>query len=33
MDRLKGKQFKMGFCVECHREKKANVDCWLSCHS
>lgn len=33
MDRIKGTQFKMGFCVECHREKKANVDCWLSCHS
>jgi hypothetical protein len=33
MDRIKGKRFKMGFCVECHREKKANVDCWLSCHS
>jgi len=33
MDRIKGKQFKMGFCVECHREKKANLDCWLSCHS
>ena len=33
MDRIKGKQFQMGFCVECHREKKANVDCWLSCHS
>ncbi len=33
MDRIKGTQFKMGFCVECHREKKANLDCWLSCHS
>ena len=33
MDRIKGKQFQMGFCVECHREKKVNLDCWLSCHS
>jgi hypothetical protein len=33
MDRLKGEKFKMGFCVECHREKKANLDCWLACHS
>jgi hypothetical protein len=33
MDRLKGKRFKMGFCIECHRAKGANVDCWLACHS
>ena len=33
MDRLKPNHFRMGFCVECHREKKANIDCWLSCHS
>lgn len=33
MDRLKRNHFKMGFCVECHREKRANLDCWLSCHS
>lgn len=33
MDRLKGERFKMGFCVECHRENKANLDCWLACHS
>jgi hypothetical protein len=33
MDRIKGKQFQMGFCIECHREKKADLDCWLSCHS
>jgi hypothetical protein len=32
-DRLKGKHFQMGFCLECHREKKVNVDCWLACHS
>ena len=33
MDRIKGVRFEMGFCVECHREKKANLDCWLACHS
>ena len=33
MDRLKGKRFKMGFCIECHRDKQANLDCWLACHS
>jgi hypothetical protein len=33
MDRLKGKRFKMGFCIQCHRTKGANVDCWLACHS
>jgi hypothetical protein len=33
MDRLKGQRFKMGFCIQCHREKDANLDCWLGCHS
>jgi len=33
VDRLKTNEFKMGFCVECHRENKVNVDCWLSCHN
>jgi hypothetical protein len=33
MDRILGKNFKMGFCIECHREKKANMDCWLACHN
>ncbi len=33
MDRLKNQRFKMGFCVQCHRENKANLDCWLACHS
>ena len=33
MHRLKSHRFKMGFCVDCHRAKKANLDCWLSCHS
>lgn len=33
MDRIKGKIFYMEFCIDCHREKKANLDCWLACHS
>ena len=33
MDRIKGVTFRMGFCVQCHREKNANVDCWLACHN
>jgi len=33
MDRLKTTRFRMGFCIQCHREKGANVDCWLACHS
>lgn len=32
-DRLKGKAFKMGFCLECHRAEEANLDCWLACHN
>jgi hypothetical protein len=33
MDRLKDHRFKMGFCVACHKENNANLDCWLACHS
>jgi hypothetical protein len=33
MDRIKGVYFKMGFCIECHKKKKANLDCWLGCHN
>ena len=33
MDRLKDFRFQMGFCVQCHRENKGNLDCWLACHS
>jgi hypothetical protein len=25
--------FKMGFCITCHKKKKANMDCWLACHN
>lgn len=32
-DRLKRHEFKMGFCIECHRKENANLDCWLSCHN
>ena len=32
-DRLQGVKFQMGFCVECHRKKDANIDCWLACHN
>jgi len=32
-DRLKGKRFQMGFCIQCHREKQVNLGCWLACHS
>ena len=33
MDRIQGKQFKMGFCITCHQEKNARMDCWLACHN
>lgn len=33
MDRLNAHRFKMGFCIKCHRENNANIDCWLACHS
>jgi hypothetical protein len=31
-DRLVPVDFKMGFCVQCHRQRKAQLDCWLACH-
>jgi hypothetical protein len=33
MDRLKDAEFEMGFCVDCHKVKDANLDCWLACHN
>lgn len=33
MDRIRGQRFKMGFCIECHQKKGANLGCWLGCHS
>jgi len=32
-DRLKGTRFQMGFCLDCHRQRQVNLDCWLACHS
>lgn len=33
MDRLQPVNFQMGFCIDCHRERKeAPLDCWLACH-
>jgi hypothetical protein len=32
MDRLKPAVFEMGFCVECHKSRKAQLDCWMACH-
>jgi hypothetical protein len=33
MDRIAGREFRMGFCLKCHRAEDANVGCWLACHS
>ena len=33
IQRLEKKIWQMGVCIECHRQKNANVDCWLACHS
>lgn len=33
MDRLMPIEFKMGFCIECHKREKAPLDCWLACHN
>ena len=33
MDRIKGVRFRMRFCITCHQQKKANLDCWLACHN
>lgn len=32
MDRLKTVKFQMGFCLACHRQRGAQLDCWLACH-
>ena len=31
-DRLQKVDFQMGFCIDCHRKKGAQLDCWLACH-
>jgi len=33
LQRLPEKIWRMGVCVECHRLKKASVDCWVACHN
>lgn len=33
MDRLPYHEFKMGFCIDCHRRNNASVACWLACHN
>lgn len=33
MDRLIPVDFKMGFCIDCHRRQNAQMDCWLACHN
>jgi len=33
IQRLPQKIWRMGECVECHRIKNVNLDCWLACHS
>ena len=33
LQRLPQKIWRMGTCIECHRLKKANLGCWLACHS
>ena len=32
MDRLQQVDFQMGFCIGCHQERNAQMDCWLACH-
>lgn len=32
MDRLQPVNFKMKFCIDCHKARKAQLDCWLACH-
>ena len=31
-DRLQRVDFQMGFCLDCHRKRSAQTDCWLACH-
>ncbi len=31
-DRLRRVDFQMGFCLNCHRQRGAQLDCWLACH-
>jgi len=31
-DRLRKVDFEMGFCIDCHKKRSAQLDCWLACH-
>ena len=31
-DRLDRNKFQMKFCIDCHRQMDAQLDCWLACH-
>jgi hypothetical protein len=33
LDRLIPVSFEMKFCISCHRERNAQLDCWLACHN
>jgi len=33
LDRLPRHQFRMGFCIDCHRTNQGNLACWLGCHN
>jgi hypothetical protein len=32
LDRIPAVSFQMNFCIECHRTRNAQLDCWLACH-
>lgn len=32
MDRLRRVDFKMKFCIDCHKERNAQLGCYLGCH-
>ncbi|MEW6443109.1 MAG: cytochrome c3 family protein [bacterium] len=32
MDRIPRVNFLMGFCIDCHKRREAQIDCWLACH-
>jgi hypothetical protein len=26
-------KFKMKFCITCHKQLNAQLDCWMACHN
>ncbi len=32
MDRLRNVNFQMKFCIDCHKQRNAQLDCYLGCH-